>query len=187
MCFNSCVSISSFQFIHVNSFVSIHACQVLHFNSFISIHSWQFIRFNSFMSSHSCQLIHGNSFMSCFTSFQLTMNCYKPYLFFETSAPARAGHCLVSCLRTCMFWDVDASMCKDKLFRYLLNKGTHIYIYIYIHTYIHTCKRAGPPNFGCFTQKCFCGETAFFESKSASRDFTLRGVFERFCTIGLLL
>ena len=29
------------------------------------------------------------------TSFQLTMNSFEPCLFFETSAPARAGHYLV--------------------------------------------------------------------------------------------
>ena len=59
------------------------------------------MRFNSFILSHSSKLIHVNSFISCisfhfnFTSFHLTMNSYKQCLFFETSAPARAGHYLV--------------------------------------------------------------------------------------------
>ena len=113
---NYFMSIHSFQFIHVNSFMSIHSSQfihlnsfisciqfnssfqLLHFNSFMTIHSFQFIHVNSFMSIHSCQFIHFMHFISCqFTSFQLTMNSkLPPCLFFETSAPARAGHYLVS-------------------------------------------------------------------------------------------
>ena len=82
------------------------------------IHSFQFMRFNSFMSSPSFQLIHVNSFISCisfhfisfhfisfqFASFQLTMNSYKLCLFFETSAPARAGHYLVYSVKPFRHW-----------------------------------------------------------------------------------
>ena len=47
------------------------------------------------MSIDSCQFIHVMYFISFqLTSFQLTMNSYKPCPFFETSAPARAGHYL---------------------------------------------------------------------------------------------
>ena len=128
------MSIPSCQFIHLNSFMSIHvlqvmrfksfmsidSCQFLHFNSFVSIHSWQFIRFNSCVSIPSFQVIHVNWFMSIhsfhafhFTSFQLTMNSYKPYLFFETSAPARAGHYLVMgcyCYITCSKWGLNGML-----------------------------------------------------------------------------
>ena len=91
-----------FQFLHFNSFMSIHVFQLIHFNSFMSILSFQFIHDNSFVSIHAVQFLHVNWFMSIhfisfhFISFQLTMNSYKPYLFIETSAPARSGHYLVS-------------------------------------------------------------------------------------------
>ena len=106
---NSCVSSHAFQFLHVNSFMSLHSFQFIHVNSCMSLHSFQFIHVNScvsihavrfihvksFMSIDSSQLIHFMQFISCqVSSFHLTMNSYKPYLFFETSIPARAGHCL---------------------------------------------------------------------------------------------
>ena len=94
-------------FLHFNSFMSIHVFQFLHFNLFVSIHSFQIVHVNSFRSIHSCQFIHANSLMSILhfkafisidscqiirfmhfisfrlTSFQLTMNSFKPCLFFR--------------------------------------------------------------------------------------------------------
>ena len=62
----------------------------------MSVPSFQFLHFNSFISIDSCQFMHFMHFISFqFTSSQLTMNSYKPHPFFETSAPARAGHYLV--------------------------------------------------------------------------------------------
>ena len=87
---NSFISIHSFQFMHVSSFLSIPSFQFIHVKSFISIPSFQFIHFNWFMSIHAFHAFH-----FIFTSSQLTMNSYKPHPFFETSAPARAGHYLV--------------------------------------------------------------------------------------------
>ena len=88
--FNSFLLIQ-FQFIHVSSFVSINSLQFLYF-----IH---FIHDNSFVSTHAFQFLHVKSLDSPisfqFTSSQLTMNSYKPRLFFETSTPARAWHYLV--------------------------------------------------------------------------------------------
>ena len=105
--FNSFMTIHSFQFMRFNSFISIHSCRFIrfnsfHVNSFISFHSWQFICFSSCVSIHSCQIMSIDSYQFMhfisfqFTSFQLTINSYKPRLFFETSAPARAGHYLVN-------------------------------------------------------------------------------------------
>ena len=66
--------------------MSTPSCQFLHVSSLVSSHSFQF----------SCQFIHVMHFMSFpFPSFQHTKNSYKPCPFFETSAPARAGHYLV--------------------------------------------------------------------------------------------
>ena len=99
--FYSFTSIPSCRFIrfnsfHVNSFISILSWQFIYDNSFVSIHAFPFLHVKSFMSIHSCQFIHFMHFILFqFTSFQLTMNSYKPCLFFKTSAPARAGHYLV--------------------------------------------------------------------------------------------
>ena len=79
----SFMSIHSVQFIRFNSFMSIPSFQFFYFNSFMTIRSFHF---KSFLSIDSCQFIHFISFQ--FTSFQ-------PCLFFESSAPARAGHYLV--------------------------------------------------------------------------------------------
>ena len=97
--FDSFLSIHSCQFtflIHFNFLLSILSFQFIHDNSFVSIQTFQFLYFKSFMSLDSCQVINFMHFISfqC-TSFQLTMNSYKPCSFFEISGPARAGHYLV--------------------------------------------------------------------------------------------
>ena len=128
-------SIHSCQLNRFNSFMSIHAFLFMRFNSFMSIPSWQFIRFNSCvwipsfqiiqMSTASCQFIHVMHFISFrFTSFQLTMNSYKPCLFFETSAPARAGHYLV-------LFTEQISYTKPNMFIIICMYMYSIYIYIY--------------------------------------------------------
>ena len=87
------MTIHLFQLIHFNSFIAILSFQVIHDNSFASIHAFQFLHFKFFMSINSCQFIHFMHFISFqFTSVQLTMKSQRPCLFFETSAPARAGH-----------------------------------------------------------------------------------------------
>ena len=137
------MSVHSFQFVHVNSFMPIRSCQFMrfkscvsiplgqfpHVGSFVSIRSCHFLHVNSFMSIDSCQFIH---FMHCisfqFTSFQAAMNSNKPCLFFEISAPARAGHYLVQP----MHGDL-----RDVFLFTQINVYIYKYIYIYLHIYIH--------------------------------------------------
>ena len=97
-------AIRSCHFVHVSSFIpithvnliqfgSFYSFQLAHVNSLMAIHSFQFMRFKSLILIDSCLFTHFISFQ--FTSFQVTaMTSYKPCLFFETSAPARAGHYL---------------------------------------------------------------------------------------------
>ena len=136
------MSVHSFQFVHVNSFMPIRSCQFMrfkscvsiplgqfpHVGSFVSIRSCHFLHVNSFMSIDSCQFIH---FMHCisfqFTSFQAAMNSNKPCLFFEISAPARAGHYLVQP----MHGDL-----RDVFLFTQINVYIYIYTYIYIFIYI---------------------------------------------------
>ena len=104
------MSIPPGEFLHVNSFISIPSCQFIPFNSFMSIppvnslmsiplfqsgHVYLLIPIHSFKLTdfNSSMLIQFISFQ--FTSFQLSKNPYKTRPFFETSAPARAGHNLV--------------------------------------------------------------------------------------------
>ena len=105
---NLFLSIHLFQVIHVHSFISHCSFQFICFNSFISIPSFQCIRLNScvslpsslssFISLDSRQFNHVMHFISFqLTSFQPSKNSYNyPCSFFETSAPARAGHYLVT-------------------------------------------------------------------------------------------
>ena len=91
ICFNSFTSSPSFQFLFVNNWF-----QFIHDNSFVSIHAFQVLHFKLFISMDSCQFLHFLHFLLFQrTSFQLTINSYKPCLFFETSVPARAWHYLV--------------------------------------------------------------------------------------------
>ena len=117
-------------FLHFNSFMSIHVFQFLHFNLFMSIHSFQFVHVNSFRSIHSCQFIHANSLMSILhfkafisidscqiirfmhfisfrlTSFQLTMNSFKPCLFFRNfrRVPGTGNTYVKSSKGGCKWW-----------------------------------------------------------------------------------
>ena len=133
--FNSFISISSFQFqflrfnsfnltpscqlIHVNAFMSIPSLQEIQFNSCISSHLCQFSRFNSWVSIPSFQVIHFNGFMSIqsFHAFHFLSIYFFPthhefleaMSLFEASAPANAGHYLVSIHK--LFW------CEQKRYR----------------------------------------------------------------------
>ena len=77
-------SFSHSSFLHFNSFMSIPSCR---FFDFILIHPFQFLHFMHFMWF---QLI----------SFHRAKTSYRPWHFFETSAPVRAGHYLVRKLRS---------------------------------------------------------------------------------------
>ena len=89
------MSIHVFQLIHFNWFISFLSFQFIHYKSLVIFNAFHFLYVKSFMSIDSCQFIHFISFQ--FTSFQLAMNPISHVPFFETSAPARAGHYLVFC------------------------------------------------------------------------------------------